>query len=125
MDPSCPPLPAAARASDSDTGGAVDISEVNGIAIAGHEGAGSITDSTIRTLLTLRGEYAPNQITSLMKYPDAANTFATRAHANVVQIDFQPSAAALGLTRELRPRRRRATRPRARPRPHRCRRAPP
>jgi hypothetical protein len=83
---------------DSDTGGAVDISEVNGIAIAGHEGAGSITDSTIRTLLTLRGEYAPNQITSLMKYPDAVNTFATRAHANVVQIDFQPPAAALGLS---------------------------
>jgi hypothetical protein len=85
-------------ASDSDTGGAVDISEVNGIPIAGHEGAGSITDSTIRTLLTLQGEYAPNQITSLMKYPDAANTLATRAHANAIQIDFQPSAAALGLT---------------------------
>jgi soluble lytic murein transglycosylase-like protein len=85
-------------ASDGDTGGAVDISEVNGIPIAGHEGAGSITDSTIRTLLTLRGEYAPNQITSLMKYPDAANTFATRAHVNVVQIDFQPPAAALGLS---------------------------
>jgi membrane-bound lytic murein transglycosylase B len=84
--------------SDSDTGGAVDISEVNGITIAGHEGAGSITDSTIRTLLTLRGEYAPNQITSLMKYPDAVNTFATRAHANVVQIDFQLPAAALGLS---------------------------
>ena len=84
--------------SDSDTGGAVDISEVNGIAIAGHEGAGSITDGTIRTLLTLRGEYAPNQITSLMKYPDAANTFATRAHANVIQIDFQPPPAGLGLS---------------------------
>jgi hypothetical protein len=85
-------------ASDSDTGGAVDISAVNGIPIAGHEGSGSITDSTIRTLLTLRGEYAPNQIISLMKYPDAANTLATRAHANAVQIDFQPSVAALGLT---------------------------
>jgi membrane-bound lytic murein transglycosylase B len=85
-------------ASDGDTGGAVDISAVNGIPIAGHEGSGSITDSTIRTLLTLRGEYVPNQITSLMRYPDAANTLATRAHANAVQIDFQPSAAALGLT---------------------------
>jgi hypothetical protein len=84
--------------SDSDTGGAVDISAVNGIPIAGHEGSGSITDSTIRTLLTLQGEYVPNQITSLMRYPDAANTLATRAHANAVQIDFQPSAAALGLT---------------------------
>jgi soluble lytic murein transglycosylase-like protein len=96
-----PVLPAAASrraASDSDTGGAVDISRVNGIPIAGHEGAGSITDSTIRTLLTLQGEYVPNRITSLMKYPDATNTLATRAHSNAVQIDFQPSAAALGLT---------------------------
>jgi hypothetical protein len=85
-------------ASDSDTGGAVDISAVNGIPIAGHEGSGSIADSTIRTLLTLQGEYAPHQITSLMKYPDAANTLATRAHANAIQVDFQPSAATLGLT---------------------------
>jgi hypothetical protein len=84
--------------SNSDTGGAVDISEVNGIPIAAHEGSGSITDSTIRTLLTLQGEYVPNQITSLMKYPDAANTLATRAHSNAIQIDFQPSAAALRLT---------------------------
>jgi hypothetical protein len=83
-------------ASDSGTGGAVDISEVNGIPIAGHEGSGSIADSTIRTLLTLRGEYVPNQITSLMKYPYAANTLATRAHANAIQITFQPSAVALG-----------------------------
>jgi len=83
---------------DSDTGGSVDISAVNGIPIAGHEGSGSIADSTIRTLLTLQGDYAPSQITSLMKYPDAANTLATRAHAEAVQIDFQPQAAALGLT---------------------------
>jgi hypothetical protein len=85
-------------ASDSDTGGAVDISKVNGIRIAGHEGSGSIADSTIRTLLTLQGEFVPSQIASLMKYPDDPNTFATRAHANAIQIDFQPSAAYLGLT---------------------------
>jgi hypothetical protein len=83
---------------DSDTGGAVDISKVNGIPIAGHEGSGSIADSAIRTLLTLQGEFAPYQIASLMKYPDGTNTFATRAHSNAIQIDFQPSAAALGLT---------------------------
>ena len=96
------PVPSAAAgrraSSNGDSGGAVDISEVNGIPIAGHEGSGSIADSTIRTLLTLQGEYVPNQITSLMKYPDAADTLATRAHSNAVQIDFQPLAAALGLT---------------------------
>jgi membrane-bound lytic murein transglycosylase B len=97
------PSPSAAAAGhtppgDSDTGGSVDISAINGIPIAGHEGAGSIADSTIRTLLTLQGEYAPSQITSLMKYPAAANTLATRAHAEAVQIDFQLQAATLGLT---------------------------
>ena len=118
MDPVLSTAAGRLSASDSDTGGAVDISEVNGIAIAGHEGAGSITDSTIRTLLTLQGEYVPNQITSLMKYPDAANTFATRAHGNAVQIDFQPPAAALGLSGAKAAKAAR-TRPPARTRPRR------
>ena len=89
---------AAGRLADAETGGAVDISAVNGIPIAGHEGAGSIADSTIRTLLTLQGEFVPSQIVSLMKYPAAANTFATTAHADAIQIDFQPTAAALAST---------------------------
>jgi membrane-bound lytic murein transglycosylase B len=89
---------AAGRVSDAGTGGAVDISAVNGIPIAGHEGAGSITDSTIRTLLTLQGEFVPSQIVSLMKYPAAANTLATTAHPDAIQIDFQPTAAALAST---------------------------
>jgi membrane-bound lytic murein transglycosylase B len=85
-------------ARDTDTGGAVDISQVNGIPIAGHEGSGSIADIAIRALLTLQGEFAPSQIASLMKYPGAANTFATRTHSNELRIDFQPSAAAAALT---------------------------
>jgi membrane-bound lytic murein transglycosylase B len=89
---------AAGRVVDAETGGAVEISAVNGISIAGHEGAGSITDSTIRTLLTLRGEFVPSQIVSLMKYPAATNTLATTEHADAIQIDFQPTAAALAST---------------------------
>jgi membrane-bound lytic murein transglycosylase B len=88
----------AGHSPDAETGGAVDISAINGIPIAGHEGAGSITDGTIRTLLTLQGEFVPSQIVSLMKYPAAANTFATTAHADAIQIDFQPTAAALAST---------------------------
>jgi membrane-bound lytic murein transglycosylase B len=89
---------AAGRSSGTETGGAVDISAVNGIPIAGHEGAGSITDSTIRTLLTLQGEFVPSRIVSLMKYPEAANTLATTAHPDAIQIDFQPTSAALAGT---------------------------
>ena len=89
---------AARRGADAETGGAVDISAVNGIPIAGHEGAGSIADSTIRTLLALQGEFVPSRIVSLMKYPDAANTLATTAHADAIQIDFRPASAALAST---------------------------
>ena len=89
---------AVGRVAGAETGGAVEISAINGIPIAGHEGAGSITDSTIRTLLTLQGEFVPSQIVSLMKYPAAANTLATTAHADAIQIDFQPTAAALAST---------------------------
>ncbi|HEY5045339.1 MAG TPA: lytic murein transglycosylase, partial [Solirubrobacteraceae bacterium] len=86
---------ASGKVSPRDTGGAVYISRVNGIAIAGHEGSGTITDTTIRTLLTLRGEYVPSQIVSLMKYPNAANTLATRKSASEIQIGFQPPAATI------------------------------
>ena len=89
---------AVGRVAGAETGGAAEISAINGIPIAGHEGAGSITDSTIRTLLTLQGEFVPSQIVSLMKYPAAANTLATTAHADAIQIDFQPTAAALAST---------------------------
>jgi membrane-bound lytic murein transglycosylase B len=80
-------------ARDIDTGGALDISAVNGIPIARHEGSGTITDTTIRTLLTLQGEFAPTRIVSLMRYPGAANTLATREHSNEIHIGFQPAAA--------------------------------
>jgi len=87
-----------ASARELDTGGAVDISRVNGIPIAGHEGSGTITDTTIRTLLTLQGEFVPSQIVSLMKYPGVANTLATRTHPNAIGIGFKPAAAAARLT---------------------------
>jgi hypothetical protein len=78
-------------------GDAVDISAVNGIPIAGHQGAGSITDLTIRTLLTLKGQFVPHQIISLMQYPGAANTLALPEHWNHIHIGFHPVAATPAL----------------------------
>src|SRR5262249_52981185 len=46
-------------------GDAVAISHINGVAIAGHQGASSITDTLIRTLLTLQPEASPRWIVSL------------------------------------------------------------
>jgi hypothetical protein len=81
--------------SEHYTGDAVDISAINGIPIAGHQGAGTITDLTIRTLLTLQGEFVPHQIISLMKYPGAPNTLAMPEHWNHIHVGFHPAAGEL------------------------------
>ncbi len=84
--------------SEHYTGDAVDISAINGTPIAGHQGAGSITDLTIRTLLTLQGEFVPHQIISLMKYPGAPNTLAMPEHWNHIHVGFHPAAGQLPAT---------------------------
>jgi Transglycosylase SLT domain/Peptidase family M23 len=76
--------------SEHATGDAVDISAVNGIPVAGHQGRGSITERTIRTLLTLQGSMRPHQIISLMRFAGAANTLAMADHYNHVHIGFRP-----------------------------------
>ncbi|HLL91723.1 MAG TPA: lytic murein transglycosylase [Solirubrobacteraceae bacterium] len=76
----------------------VSIAAVNDIPIAGHQGSGTITDLTIRTLLTLPSEFIPSQITSLMRYPGAANTHADAAHWDRVQLQFTPAAPAAALS---------------------------
>ncbi len=84
--------------SEHYTGDAVDISAINGIPIAGHQGAGSITDLTIRALLTLQGEFVPHQIISLMQYPGAPNTLAMPEHWNHIHIGFRPVAGDVALS---------------------------
>jgi len=69
----------------------VAIAQINGVPIAGHQGAGSITDTTIRTLLTLRGEFVPRRIVSLMHYRGAPSTLARADHADYIEIDFSPA----------------------------------
>jgi hypothetical protein len=66
--------------------GTLDIAAINGVPIAGHQGAGTITDVTIRTLLTLKRRYAPRQIVSLMQYPGAPSTLAAPDHSTFIQV---------------------------------------
>jgi membrane-bound lytic murein transglycosylase B len=66
----------------------LDVAAINGIPVAAHQGAGTITDITIRTLLTLGHKYAPSQIVSLMKYPGAPSTVAQPDHATYIQIEL-------------------------------------
>jgi hypothetical protein len=87
----------AGTVSEHSSGNAVDIASINGTAILGHQGQGSITDVTIKRLLQLQGTLKPHQIISLMKYPGTDNTFSMSDHANHIHVGFYPQGAN-GLT---------------------------
>jgi hypothetical protein len=76
--------------SEHSSGSAVDIAAINGIPIFGHQGSGSITDITIRRLLTLQGTMKPHQIISLMTFDGADNTLALPDHADHIHVGFRP-----------------------------------
>jgi murein DD-endopeptidase MepM/ murein hydrolase activator NlpD len=76
--------------SEHSSGTATDIAAINGIPINGHQGKGSITDLTIRRLLTLQGTMKPHQIISLMTYRGADNTMSLPDHADHIHVGFRP-----------------------------------
>jgi murein DD-endopeptidase MepM/ murein hydrolase activator NlpD len=78
--------------SEHSTGDAVDISAINGVPIAGHQGPGSITELAVRRLLTLTGAEQPHQIITLMQFPGAPNTLALPDHWNHIHIGWRPAA---------------------------------
>jgi hypothetical protein len=73
----------ALHASDS-----VDITAVNDVKIEGHQGTGSITDITIRTLLAIQHRFAAKRIVSLMKYPQSPSTLAEPDHVGYIQVEL-------------------------------------
>ncbi len=83
-------LTSSGNVSEHSSGNAVDIGAINGIPIVGHQGPGSITDITIRRLLTLQGTMKPHQIISLMTFRGTDNTLAMPDHFNHIHLGFQP-----------------------------------
>jgi hypothetical protein len=83
-------LTSSGNVSEHTTGTAVDIAAVNGIPITGHQGPGSITDITIRRLLTLQGTMKPHQIISLMTFAGADNTLSMADHYNHIHVGWRP-----------------------------------
>jgi soluble lytic murein transglycosylase-like protein len=71
-----------------NAGETIDITAINGVPISNHQGAGTITDMTIRALLTLQGRFAPRQIVSLMKYPNAPTTVAQSEHGDYIEVEL-------------------------------------
>ena len=74
----------------SKSGSSVDIAKINNIPLKGHQGSGSITDITIRRLLTLQGAMKPNQIISTISYKGQTNTLSLPDHADRISVSFTP-----------------------------------
>ncbi len=81
---------ASGNISEHSSGNAVDIAKINGIPILGHQGEGSITDITVRRLLTLQGTMKPHQVISLMTYQGADNAISLPDHADHIHVGFRP-----------------------------------
>ncbi len=76
--------------SEHASGNAVDISEINGISITGHQQKGGIAYRTVRKLMQLQGTMKPHQIISLIDL--GANTLALPDHYNHIHVGFRPTA---------------------------------
>jgi Transglycosylase SLT domain/Peptidase family M23 len=74
--------------SHHSSGNAVDIAQVNGVPILGHQGRGGITDRTVKRLLTLQGTLAADQIISLLDL--GGPTVSMADHADHIHVGFRP-----------------------------------
>jgi membrane-bound lytic murein transglycosylase B len=77
------------------SGDSFEITAINDVPISGHQGAGTITDITIRTLLTVPRRFAPRRIVSLMRYPGTVSTLAAADHADNIEIELSKRAPAV------------------------------
>jgi len=69
-------------------GGAMDIAIINGeVVTPGAQGPGTLTDQVARLALTLQGNMAPDEVISLMNYPQPAG-FAMSDHGDHLHIGF-------------------------------------
>ncbi len=94
--PCAPATPAAAAANVSAgaTAKGVQITAINGIPIAGHQGPGSLADETVRKLLMLQGISRPLRIVSTMSYPGAAAAITSPHASAALHIAFGALGAA-------------------------------
>jgi hypothetical protein len=91
----------AANAAETAAGDTVAITAINGIAIAGGQGPGSIAEIAIHKLSTLQGTMKPSEISSLESYPGIANTVAAPGQGKAIRVEFAPlqGSAAAGKAR--------------------------
>jgi len=75
-------------------GSAMDIASINGeVVTPGTQGPGSLTDHVARLVLTLQGTMAPDEVISLLDYPQPAG-FAMSDHDDHLHVGFSPMAGS-------------------------------
>jgi len=80
--------------SNHTRGSAIDIASINGeVVTPGTQGPGSLTDQVARLVLTLQGTMAPDEVISLLDYPQPAG-FAMGDHADHLHVGFRPMAGS-------------------------------
>jgi murein DD-endopeptidase MepM/ murein hydrolase activator NlpD len=75
--------------SEHSTGDAVDIAEIDGVPVTGHQGPGSLADALIKTVLRLQGTMQPHQVISLEDLP-GETSFALADHYDHVHVGYYP-----------------------------------
>jgi hypothetical protein len=69
-------------------GSAVDIAQINGVPILGHQEKGGVTDQAVKRLMLLQGTMRPDQIISLLDY--GANTVSMGDHHDHIHVGWRP-----------------------------------
>ncbi len=91
--------PALADNAAAGAGGfTIKITAVNGTPIAGHQGPGSIADTTIRKLLSLQGVNRPLRIISQTSIPGAARALVRRSARAYVYVIFSTPGTRVAST---------------------------
>jgi hypothetical protein len=77
--------------SNHSYGGAIDIAAINGeVVTPATQGPGSLTDLVAREVLSLQGTMTPDEVISLMDYPETAG-FAMSDHGDHLHVGFKPA----------------------------------
>ena len=83
---------ASGNVSNHSSGNAVDIAKINDTPILGNQGRGSITETSLRKILTLQGLMQPTELISLMDL--GGPSFAMGDHADHIHIGWRPLLGA-------------------------------
>jgi murein DD-endopeptidase MepM/ murein hydrolase activator NlpD len=86
-------LTSSGNVSEHSTGGAVDIAEIDGVPVSGHQGPGTLADELIKTVLQLQGTMQPHQVISLEDLP-GGTSFALPDHYDHVHVGYSPGFEA-------------------------------